>query len=70
MVTIYAPLTLLLQRFSEVPDSEITDILAIPKLKICIKKAQSNGFSGIADKLDIPNCTGTSENLCVSSKVQ
>ena len=35
--------------------SGITDILAIPKLKFCIKRAQSNGFPGITDKMAIPN---------------
>ena len=40
-----------MQRFSEIPDSEIdsdsrvTDIFAIPKLKFCIKKAQRKGHS-------------------------
>ena len=44
--------------------SGIMDILAIPKLKICIKKAQSNGFSGVTDKMAMPNLSVTSENLC------
>ena len=35
--------------------SGITDIFAIPKLKFCIKRAQSNGFSGVTDKMAIPN---------------
>ena len=39
------------------------DILAIPKLKFCIKKAQNNGFPGITDKMAIPNWSATSENL-------
>ena len=34
----------LIQRFSEVTDSEITDILAIPKLKFCIKMSKVTDF--------------------------
>ena len=34
--------------------SGITDILTIPKLKFCIKKAQSNIFLGVIDKMAIP----------------
>ena len=50
-----------LQRFSEIPDSEyVIDILAIPKLRFCFKKAQSNGFQGITDKIAIPYCSVTS----------
>ena len=45
--------------------SGITDMLAIPKLKFSIKKAQSNGFSGVTDKKAIPNWFGTSENFCI-----
>ena len=45
--------------------SGITDILAISKLKFCIKKAQSNGFSRAVDKLAIPNWFITSENICI-----
>ena len=31
--------------------SGVTDIAAIPKLKFYIKKVQSNGFSGVMDKM-------------------
>ena len=47
--------------------SGITDILAIPKLKFCIKNTQNNGFSGITDKMAIPKWSGTSENLCIAA---
>ena len=33
-----------IQRFSEVPYSEITDILAISKLRFCIKKPRVTDF--------------------------
>ena len=44
--------------------SEITDILAIPNLRFCVKKVESKRFSGIRDKIAFPNWSGTSENLC------
>ena len=34
--------------------SGIADILAIPKLRFCIEKVQSNGLTGITDKTAIP----------------
>ena len=36
----------------------------MPKLKFCLKKAHSHGFSVVIDKTVIPNRSVTSENLC------
>ena len=44
----------------------ITDILAIPKWRFCIKIAQSNWFPEITNKMAIANWSVTSENLCIS----
>ena len=57
----FNPVASVLQRFSEVPDSEIPDLreqrtfLQSTNLKFCMKKAQRNGFSEITDKSAIPN---------------
>ena len=45
--------------------SGITDILAIPKFRFCIKKVGCNGFSGVTGKMTISKWSGTSENLCI-----
>ena len=46
--------------------SGIRDISAIPKLKFCIKNAQSNRFPKITDKVAIPKWSVPSKNLCRS----
>ena len=45
------------------------DIFAIPKLKFSIKKVQSNGFSGIRDKITL-QLIRTSEKLSNLLEVQ